>query len=389
MERMSERGHEILVIDYEILWRRHNRERTCSSRQVFHQVRKATESGHVTLVRPSVLKLPVLEYLSLLYTHDKEIGRQIKVFSPDVVVCLGILNAALAIKHARIEKKPLVYYVIDELHRLVLQPGFQSLARRVEVHNMRRADLVISINEALRDYTIALGAEPDRTMTISSGVDTSRFNPKLKSPEIRKEFGFQFDDTVVFFMGWLYGFSGLKEIVQELIDNPDKYENLKLMIIGEGESWDSLSKLVARDSENRVILLGWKPYEDIPKYLAASDVCILPALRHGVMENIVPIKMYEYMAMGKPVVSTYLPGIVREFGHKNGITYAIGANDILNKIKELVSEGRIVEEGQKAADYMSRRDWNTVAAGFEGVLNAVVRQRDRAYNRARIHCLIG
>lgn len=53
---------------------------------------------------------------------------------------------------------------------------------------------------------------------------------------------------------------------------------------------------------------------------------------NDVMRNIVPIKMYEYMACGKPVIVTKLPGIMKEFGHNNGVVYVNQPLEVLKKV---------------------------------------------------------
>ena len=66
--------------------------------------------------------------------------------------------------------------------------------------------------------------------------------------------------------------------------------------------------------------------------VAASDICILPAYPdEEIMQDIVPIKIYEYMAMSKPVITTKLPGIMMEFGEDNGISYVDKPEDVVLK----------------------------------------------------------
>ena len=71
---------------------------------------------------------------------------------------------------------------------------------------------------------------------------------------------------------------------------------------------------------NIITIVDWVEYSDVPHYIAAADICLLPALLNKTMRDIVPIKLYEYLACGKPVIATRLPGIWTEFGSKNGIT---------------------------------------------------------------------
>jgi glycosyltransferase involved in cell wall biosynthesis len=99
--------------------------------------------------------------------------------------------------------------------------------------------------------------------------------------------------------------------------------------------------------EDKIIILDWQPYEEVPKYIAAADICILPAYKNEIMQNIVPIKMYEYMAMGKPVIATRLSGLVKEFGEEWGLFYIERAEEVLNIAYKLT--GQQIKNEQKAA----------------------------------------
>src|SRR5207249_11435078 len=104
-------------------------------------------------------------------------------------------------KRARV---PFVYYLIDELHRLVPQPALSGVARVIEQANVRRAPLVLSINRALRDYTIAMGAPRGRTEVLPAGVDLERYAGAQDGSSVRRRYGLSSEDLVLFFMGWVY-----------------------------------------------------------------------------------------------------------------------------------------------------------------------------------------
>lgn len=370
MERLSKRGYEVRVIDYEILWREHEKKEIIPKREVFRDIHKAIDGGNVTVIRPPIIKLPVLDYLSLVYTHRKEIKRQIEEFKPDVIVGFGILNANIAIRLARKSSIPFVYYIIDELQRLVPQKYFRWLAKYIESKNMKNADKVISINEGLREYTIRMGAEEERTEVIRAGVELERFD--LADREIvRREWDIGDKDVVLFFMGWLYSFSGLKEVAMELAKSEN--HNIKLLTLGKGDLWETLQDIKREYGlDSRIITVGWKPYEEVPKYVVASDICLLPAHKNDIMKNIVPIKMYEYMAAGNPVIATSLPGIMKEFGNDNGVLYVDQPGDVVEKAIELIDNGSIEEEGMKAREFVEKYSWDSTTDEFEGTLEDVV-----------------
>jgi glycosyltransferase involved in cell wall biosynthesis len=365
MERMSARGHEVRVIDFEIQWKLHEKNGLISKREVFTNVHKAIDEGNITVIRPPIIKLPVMDYMSLLVTHKKEIQKQLDEFQPDVIVGFGILNAHLAIRLAKQRGIPFAYYIIDELHRLIPQKCFQVLGRNVESSNMKQADIVLSINEGLRDYTIQMGAQREKTEVIRAGIDFERFNPDLDGSAVREKLGITEDDIVLFFMGWLYEFSGLKEVALELARNPQRYKNIKLLVLGKGDLWDTLQEIKREHHmKDSIITLDWQPYEEVPKYIAAADICILPAYKNEIMQNIVPIKMYEYMAMGKPVIATRLSGLVKEFGEGNGVIYIEGAEEVLRKTIK-VSKSVLAEHGRQAYKFVETNDWGRLTNDFE------------------------
>lgn len=377
MERLAARGHTVRVIDFDILWRDKEIPGLLTKRAVFEGVRKATMDQGVTVIRPPFVKLPVLEYISLTYYHRKEIRNQIRAFRPDVVVGFGILNAFISIRECRRHRIPFIYYVIDELHRLVPQRAFRRLARVVERSNLAAANSVLTINERLRDYAISMNSSEEHTMIIRAGVEKIRFNRNdTARSSIRARFGFDERDTVLFFMGWLYDFSGLLEVAKELTLPKWRDSNLKLMIVGSGPLWKSLQRLKSGLLGERLVLIDWLPYSEIPNYVLASDICILPAHKNDVMKNIVPIKVYEYMAAGKPVIATRLPGLLKEFGEGNGLTYVDRSEDTLRTAKDLAQYGLMETLGAKARMSVQSNDWGKITDNFEEVLTDAIGTRN-------------
>lgn len=364
MERLSKRGHEIRVIDFEILWRENATKSLISKRQVFEGVHKAINDGAVTVIRPAIIKLPVLDYISLIYTHKVEIQRQINEFKPDVIIAFGILNANIAFRIAKKNGIPSIYYIIDELHRLVPEKVFKAFAKFIEKQNMKIADKVISINEGLREYTIQMGAAEEKTEVIRAGVDLERFVSDGRE-EVRRKYGILDEDIVLFFMGWLYDFSGLKEVALELVQCENSH--VKLLILGKGDLWDELQDIKRKYKlDRRIIMVDWVPYENVPAYIAASDICILPAYTNKIMRNIVPIKMYEYMAAGKPIISTGNYGIIKEFGEGNGVIYITHPTDIIECLIKIGKNSK--SEGIKARRFVEANEWDNIVDIFESFI---------------------
>ena len=176
-ELMSLRGHEIRVIDYEILWKSEGKKELYSRREVFTGISKINPTAKVTVIRPSIVKVYILDYVSLLVSHRNEVDRQVSEFSPDVIVGWSILNSYLAAEVARKNKIPFIYYWIDVLHKLIPFAPLRPLGKFVESRTLGYADRVLLINSKLRDYVIKLGASPERTGILKAGVNIDQFNP--------------------------------------------------------------------------------------------------------------------------------------------------------------------------------------------------------------------
>ena len=373
MERLSLKGHEIRVIDYDVDWKKEKRKKRYNKRTVYENVHKICTGAQIQVIRSGILKIPVFEYLSLWLSHKKELKRQLREFQPDVIVGFGIINTYLASKIARKHKIPFVYYWIDVIHTLITIKPFQVLGKKLEKATINNSSKVITINKKLAEFVIGLGAEKEKTGVIGAGIDLARFDPKVDGSEVRKAYGIRKDDIVLFFMGWLYLFSGLKEVALELAKIKNEKLNIKLLIVGDGDAFNDLQKIREKYLlDNQVILTGKQPYEKIPGFIAAADICLLPAYpNEKTMQDIVPIKMYEYMAMGKPVITTKLPGVMKEFSEGHGVIYVDKPEDVSKKAIELVDTGSIAEEGRKARGFVEKYNWDDIVDEFEGILEEV------------------
>jgi glycosyltransferase involved in cell wall biosynthesis len=362
-ERLAVKGHKIRVIDYEILWRSDGKRELFSNREVYN-VSRIIKDANITVIRPSILKIPLLDYFSMFFTYKKEIQKQIEEFEPDIIIGNDILTPYLAYKAAKKIRIPTIFYAIDIEHRLIPFGFLQKLGKKIEAKNIQDADLVISINEGLREYTIRMGAKKEKTVVIRAGIDALSFNPNIDGREIRKRYGIDDDDRVLFFMGWLYNFSGLKEVAFSLCKC--SRNKIKLLIVGEGDAFLELQKIGKEcRNQDKIILAGRQPYEALPKFIASSDICLLPAYNNEIMRDIVPIKMYEYMAMGKPIISTKLNGVIKEFGSENGVVYVERPEDVLDASITLIDNNRLNALGDRSRNFVKNMTWDKIADEFE------------------------
>ena len=376
MELLSLRGHEIMVIGFDQHWR-NEKKSLISKKIVINDVCRFYDGAKVKFIRPTFIKFPILDYISFLFSSRKEIKKQINEFNPDIIIGFSsVLSNYWGMLYAKKNNIPYMYYWYDIVHKLNVPRKFSWLAEIIEKKIIKNSDSIVVINEVLKDYIIDFGAEEKITSVISGGVNLERFNPeKVDSKYFRNKYGISDDDLVLFFMGWLYQFSGLKEVVLELSKIKESHPYIKLLIVGDGDAYEDLKEIIkSKNLEDIVIMAGRMPFEDIPKLISSSDICLLPAYNNEIMSDIVPIKLYEYLAMHKPIISTKLPGVVTEFGKNNGIIYVDKPEDVIETV--ICLDNEVLEEARlKARNFIKDYDWEKIIDKFELLLFDLCREK--------------
>ncbi|MHA1716359.1 MAG: glycosyltransferase [Promethearchaeota archaeon] len=375
LERMGRKGHSIHVVDFEILWNKKPGRHIIEKKKVFKNVAKVVDCNGIVVTRPPMPRIQLLDKVSVLVFHALEMRKIIKKRKIQVIIAYGIIAPLIGKLLSRIHKIPLVFHVIDSNFALIsdyLPKPFVFLAKIVEMMNIRFSDLIITVNKELKNYVVKMGGKPENVKVLPTGVDLARYrvNDKEIRHEMRKKYGIRDDDLVLFFMGWLYSFSGLKELADYMIKHPEF--NIKLFIVGNGDLFKYLKER-SRIS-NDIILTGRVPFDRIPDYLALSDVCILPSRKNKIMMHIVPIKLYEYMAAGKPIIATNLPGIRQEFGENNGILYSNSIEELVQIALDLKNNGTISSVGKLSLNFIKKYDWNNIVEKFERLLYKLIKR---------------
>ncbi|MBN1122100.1 MAG: glycosyltransferase family 4 protein [Anaerolineae bacterium] len=367
-ERLSLRGHTITVLDYPILRSHWPQEPLIVRREDNPHAARIMNGAQIKLITPGTLSPRLLARPSSVFSHHAALKRLIKDRRPDIIVSYALSTGMPALRLARRYDIPYVLHVIDALHALVPSKIVQPVAHTVERWLFGSAAEVILINAHLRDYAIRMGASPDRARVLRTGVDLERFQPGKPDSAIRAELGLAESDYVLFFMGWLYDFSGLRQVVAALADAPLE---VKLLVVGDGDEYEWLCQMRNAGLGDRLVLTGRVPYQRIPELLAASDACLLPFQTVTATEHIVPIKIYEYMAGGKPVIATSLPGVMRDIGEGNGVIYAPAEDHIEMALNVRT---RAEQLGRAARAFVEAHcDWEAITTEFEAILAGHVR----------------
>ena len=263
----------------------------------------------------------------------------IKQIKPDVVVTYSIPTSGWQITKICNKKNiPIVARVIDIPH-VLRESHFNSLVRWSEGYVFRNSNFVCTHNETLRQYCIGLGAAPDKSSVIYPGIDMSRFFPAPPRQDLLTKVGIQPTDKVLLFMGTIFRFSGLVELLTELAPALHLDKSIKFLILGDGEDFNRLHELaITLDLQSQVIMPGRIEYDLLADYLRLGHVALLPFKQELVTHGALPGKVLQYLACGLPTIATPLDGLQSMIPPNKGILYANNSQEMANIAIDLVSK---------------------------------------------------
>ncbi len=180
----------------------------------------------------------------------------------------------------------LVYDCMDE-HSGFANTGAAMLAHEEEL--VADADLVVTSARALYEKTEG----SRRRLLLPNAADFSHFHSALRAPAARNE------QPVVGYYGAIAEWFDTELVAEAARRRPE----WRFVLIGStfGAAISELARLP------NVELLGERPYHELPRHLAAFDVAIIPFHRNELTRATNPVKFYEYLSAGKPVVAVSLP----------------------------------------------------------------------------------
>jgi glycosyltransferase involved in cell wall biosynthesis len=268
------------------------------------------------------------------------------------------------------------FVVYNCLHEYGLQPnrlrpelgfdrgpdGLNRYNLKIEREILKKADLVFCETPSRAERKKSLH---ERVFVISHGVDFSSFQEALRSDYL--------PDDLKAIPQPIIGFSGTV--------NRDKFDfSLMEFLARERPGWSFV--MVGRIYRNTVLperlkslsnvhFLGERPYQEIPHYLKGFDVCIIPYLKTRVTDDIQTLKIYEYLALGKPVVTTDLKHF-RQFPDEL-VLRAASAQEFLQKIEWALEYGGKPGLAKRRMELAQRNSWHERARTIQEILQTYLK----------------
>lgn len=225
-----------------------------------------------------------------------------------------------------IEPSALIYHCVDALGAI---PGVDGDAfGRAEVELLARADHVFVTSPALREHCEALA--PARTHYFANPADIDHFSAARRPGPIPEDLAAVPRPR----LGYIGVFSDFKIDLDLIEQAVSARRDWHWVFVGEEREGQRNAVLARLKRQPNVHLLGWCSYYRLPDYLRGIDVALLPARINPYTRAMFPMKFFEYLAAGRPVVATPLPAL-EEFQHLYRV--AGGAEDMVCAVEAVLA----------------------------------------------------
>lgn len=286
-------------------------------------------------------------------------------------------GAMLARKHGI----PLVLEVNAPL--TVEQEGYEkfvltSLAERMEAEVFRAADAVVAVSSWLKDWIVSRGTDGEKVHVVPNGVSATLFAGASEAADARSRLGLD-GKRVIGFVGSFQPWHDVDGLLRAFAQLHDDDPDVRLLIVGDGEPRGELQELaLALGLNSAAVFVGHLRHERVPEAIGAMDVTVAP-YDGGQELGFLPLKLFEYMASGKPTVAAAVGQIPSFVEHgRTGLLYPPGDDELLAEALRtlLYSETTATAIGAAAREHVLRdHTWDVVARRVVALAEPLVRSR--------------
>jgi glycosyltransferase involved in cell wall biosynthesis len=266
------------------------------------------DAGFVVLLK-RILPASFYEFLEIGYgvLAFFRLWRVYRRERPDVVYERYNLYLLAGAWLKRLTGLPLLLEVNSPL--VMERSQFGNLANRrtaqwAERSTWLAADYVLPVTKVLSGLVEQSGVAASRIRVIQNGVGQEFLQAKSNGASIRRRFGLD-GHLVLGFTGFIREWHGLEQVIDFIADQ-EPAKNIRTLLVGDGPAIANLRRRArGRGVEDRVIFAGLVPRDEIIDYVAAFDVALQPQ----VVPYASPLKLFEYMALGRAIVAPATPNI--------------------------------------------------------------------------------
>jgi glycosyltransferase involved in cell wall biosynthesis len=283
----------------------------------------------------------IFECLELLYnlTAYLKLRKVIAQQPVDLIYERYFLFSAASAALASTHRVPLIYEVNDSsflprLRRL----RFTPIARAIERWSFSRAHRLATVTSHFKECLTAAGFDPKKIIVVPNGVDPALFQA---SQARTLEVAIPANRRVVGFVGLFVQWSDINALLHLFRRVLDEFPDIHLLLVGGGPEEPRIKQTILDlKLQTFVTVTGLVPHARIPSYINRMDICVI--LRHEKYTS--PVKLFEYMAMGKAVLVPGYDSLQEVIRHReNGLLFVPENDDsFLDNLRELLTTAPLI-----------------------------------------------
>ncbi|WP_027720320.1 glycosyltransferase [Maridesulfovibrio zosterae] len=348
-EGLSRQGHDVFVLDFD-------RVREAGKTRSNTTLCRVFGDSNAKLVRIPYVQISKVGVGLGFFQSLFAIRRVVKEKQIDVIVLYSVCMTGLpAIIVSRMSGIPLIFRSIDMLHRLAPTAFVGSILNVLERCVYKGAGSFWALSPKYREYLVEHGARPETVHQLPFPVDTSAFSQEVEG---REEYYFDADDgnsNLIVFVGVLYAFNGLLDFVRNFDHVTRQAPDAKLLIVGDGVLRGELEELISSAGlGDSVRITGMQPFERLPQIINKAAICLNVYPVDGEMRDLFCAKVIQYLACGKPTVSSAVPGMVTMLpGEECGVVYVKDGESAAREVGALLTSAERRERlGRQGREYV-------------------------------------
>ena len=337
---------------------------------------RVVELDGVTYIRLSATDK---EPLSLSYSnfYQDELLKVVEQHRPAVIHAASyFINALPALRVARAVGVPFLYELRGLWEDTMVAEGMigadsdrYELQRAIEAKCLQEADGVVTLSETQQGEIAKRGVAADKIVVVPNGVDTQLITQKggdRYPAEIPAEW--LADRKLVFgYIGSMAHYEGLELLLRAFAELNEP--GARLLLVGDGSERERLMILSRKlKVQERVVFTGRVAQDKVGEFFSLIDVFVLPRLPYRVCEYVSPIKPFEAMASGTPLLASDLK-VLREvlgYGERGELFKAGSIEALMEKMREMASTPEsYADKVESARDWVRReRDWKVLGGSY-------------------------
>jgi len=174
---------------------------------------------------------------------------------------------------------------------------------------------VVTVTDSFRQNLISRGVPPSKIITIPNGADIAYWQPVKPDAELKHKLGLEHKFVVLYI-----GAHGISHALGRILESAERlkpFSDIHFLFVGEGAEKSQLIRQAQRSRLENVTFLDPVDKERVKALYSIADVCLVPLRNITLFNSFIPSKMFEMMAMGRPIVAS-LSGESADIVNKSG-----------------------------------------------------------------------